>query len=119
MKIKIDENLPRLLCEDLAALGFDAHTVPQEGLTGSFDDHVWKVVQHEKRFFITQDLDFSDVRKFTPGKHCGILLVRLREPGREALRKRVLEVFRNENVSSWKDCFVVMTDKKIRVQRPV
>jgi predicted nuclease of predicted toxin-antitoxin system len=28
------------------------------------------------RFFVTLDTDFSDVRKFTPGSHPGILLVR-------------------------------------------
>jgi hypothetical protein len=33
--------------------------------------------QRAGRFLVTQDLDFSDVRRFEPGSHHGLLLVRL------------------------------------------
>jgi predicted nuclease of predicted toxin-antitoxin system len=42
------------------------------------DCEVWEAAQRDERFLITQDLDFSDVRRFVPGSHRGILLVRLR-----------------------------------------
>ena len=69
----------------------------------------------ESRFLITQDLDFSDSRKFAPGSHHGILLIRLRSPNRRALIERIEEMFRKENVSEWVGCFVVATERKIRV----
>jgi hypothetical protein len=34
-------------------------------------------LQAHGRVFITQDLDFSDARKYVPGTHHGLLLVRL------------------------------------------
>jgi hypothetical protein len=34
-------------------------------------------MQESQRFLVTQGLDFSDTRRFSPGMHCGILLVRL------------------------------------------
>lgn len=37
MRIKIDENLPRLLTDELRALGHDAHYVEEEGLLGRSD----------------------------------------------------------------------------------
>ena len=46
-----------------------------------------------ERFLITQDLDFSDIRRYTPETHHGIFLVRLRDPGRNALLKRVHDFF--------------------------
>lgn len=82
MRIKLDENLPARLGTLLKSLGHEANTVAREGLAGKPDVDVWASACREGRFFITQDLDFSDVRQFQPGTHPGLLLVRLRE-GRE------------------------------------
>ena len=118
MKIKIDENLPAPLAGLLAALGHDVDTVPGESLTGLPDATVWAAAQAAQRFFITQDLDFSDVRVYTPGAHHGLLLVRLRSPGRRVLRARVMEIFASETVATWGRCFVVATEHKVRIRRP-
>ena len=40
-------------------------------------EDVWVAAQAEGRFLVTHDLDFSDTRKFEPGKHAGVLIVRL------------------------------------------
>jgi predicted nuclease of predicted toxin-antitoxin system len=89
VRIKLDENLPVGLAYDLRDLGHDVETVKEEGLTGADDDQVWRAAQHENRFLITQDLDFSDIRRFAPGTHGGLMLVRLRDPGRIALATTV------------------------------
>jgi len=85
MRIKLDENIPRRLVEALTLLGHDVDTVEEERLTGSADPVVWAAAQREGRFLIPQDLDFSDVRRYQPGTHHGLLLVRLQAPGRNAL----------------------------------
>lgn len=118
MKIKLDENLPARLVRLLAELGHDTDTVPQEGLTGRPDSDIWTASQTTERFLITQDLDFSDIRRFAPGTHHGLLLVRLRVPGRGALARRVQAIFQAEPVETWKRAFVVITDHKLRVRRP-
>jgi len=41
-------------------------TVPQEALTGRPDSVIWACTQEAERLLITQDLDFSDVRRFAP-----------------------------------------------------
>ena len=38
---------------------------------------MWAAAETEKRFSVTQELDFSDRAKFAPGTHCGLLRVRL------------------------------------------
>ena len=118
MKVKLDENLPASLVEELAALGHDADSVPQEGIQGHPDSYVFAAAQEAGRFLITQDLDFSDVRTFAPGTHHGILLVRMSTPGRIALRERVRAIFMSEEVETWKRCFVVATDRKLRIRWP-
>ena len=86
MKIKLDENLPSGLAVSLGKLGHDVHTANEEGLTGHSDRELWEATQKEARFLITQDLDFGDLRRFAPGSHHGILMVRLRSPSRMDLR---------------------------------
>ena len=118
MKIKLDENLPDRLVAALTPLGHDIDTVYAERLNGQIDPRVWTATQAAHRFFITQDLDFSDIRRYTPGTHAGLLLVRLARPGRDALFERAVAVFQTENVEDWAGCLVVVTDRKIRVRRP-
>ena len=118
MKLKLDENLPASLVDELIALGHDADSVPQEGIQGYSDSAVFAAAQEAGRFLITQDLDFSDVRTVTPGTHRGILLIRMATPGRSALRERIRAIFTGEDVETWGGCFVVATDRKLRVRRP-
>ena len=118
MRIKLDENLPLRLAIRLKSFGHDVHTVYDEHLVGHADNDVWETAQKESRFLITQDLDFSDLRRFAPGSHHGILLVRLHSPSRGNLIARIAELFHTEAVSDWIGCFVVATERKIRILKP-
>jgi predicted nuclease of predicted toxin-antitoxin system len=116
MKIKLDENLPIRLARVLVAQGHDVHTVPEENLGGRPDADIWRAVCAEGRFLITQDLDFSDTRRFAPGTHAGLLLLRLRQPGSGALVAAVEAIA--ADIAAWAGCFVVVTENKVRVKRP-
>ena len=117
MKIKPDENLPVRLVGKLQKLGHNVHTTEDEQLAGHSDAEVWEAAQKESRFLITQDMDFSDSRRFAPGQHHGLLLLRLHSPNRKNLSDRVVKLFQTENVDRWSGCFVVATERKIRVLR--
>lgn len=116
MKIKLDENLPARLISELEALGHDVDNVRAEHLAGRDDTQIWQATQSAGRFLITQDLDFSDVRLYTPGTHAGLLLVRLAHPSRDALVARVAMLFATEHVDLWRGCLVVATDHKVRLK---
>jgi len=110
--------MPARLAGWLSGLGHETDSVPDEGLGGRPDLEIWDETQRAGRFLITQDLDFSDSRRFRPGTHHGILLIRLANPSRRSLIDRLTMVFETENVESWHGCFVVLTERKIRIQRP-
>ena len=118
MKLKLDENMPLALVDLLSKRGHDVDTVSDEGLAGKKDDVVWVAAQEAGRFLVTQDLDFSDTRKFVPGSHHGILLVRLRDPSRKALVERVQGLFVSEATDVWGGCFLVATEHKLRIKHP-
>ena len=119
MKLKLDENLPASLAQPLAQLGHEVDTVVQERLAGKDDALVWRAAQAAGRFLLTQDVDFSDIRRFRPGTHAGILLVRLREPGHLALFDSIYQAFANGDISASEQvCFIVLTERKPRIVRP-
>ena len=78
MKIKLDENPGHSHARLLREAKRHVERVPDEGLSGATDKSVWERACAERRFFMTLDLDFSDVRRFRPGTHPGILLLRPR-----------------------------------------
>ena len=118
MRLKLDENIAVSAKSRLAALGFDVDTALDEGLGGRPDDDVWSASQADARFLITQDLDFSDVRRFAPGTHEGILLVRLPDHEQWRIGDFLVAWFSDPDVSSWSRCLVVATPTKVRVLRP-
>ena len=118
MKIKLDENLTTALIPFLKDLGHNVHTTLEEGLNGRPDAEISSTAQSEARFFVTQDLGFSDARKFAPGTHHGILLLRLDSPNQLAIISRLSEVFSQEEIEFWNGCLVVVTENKLRVLRP-
>jgi predicted nuclease of predicted toxin-antitoxin system len=100
VRIKLDENMPDSLVAVLSELGHDVDTVLSERIAGQDDDVVWRAAQANRRFLVTQDLDFSNVKRFVPGTHFGLLLVRLPQPGRNSLFERVSALFREEDVEN-------------------
>jgi predicted nuclease of predicted toxin-antitoxin system len=118
MRILLDENLPTDLVEALRALGHDVEHVYSKNLSGHSDPDVSAVAQSENRLLITQDIRFADARQFLPGLHAGFVLVRLKRPGLRAIFEKVRSVFEREDVESWRGCFVVLSDSKLRVRRP-
>ena len=118
MKIKLDENIPHTVRRRLAPFGLDVDTVLDENLGGRRDEEVWAAAQTEKRFFVTQDLDFSDRGKFAPGTHCGLLLVRLPDAEQWRIGDYVTAWLSSPDAASWSGCFVVATPTKVRVTRP-
>jgi predicted nuclease of predicted toxin-antitoxin system len=114
VKIKLDENIPTAVVSHLSTFGHDVDTVMDEGLDGRPDPDLWEGAQAAGRFLITQDLAFSDIRRFSPGTHASLLLVRLKKPGRRVVTERIRSIFAAHPVHRWSGCFVVATEIKVR-----
>lgn len=118
IKFKCDECIPVGVAHYIAKSGYDVETVNQEGLSGASDSDVWQAAQREERFLITTDLDFSDVRRFKPGTHHGILLMRVSKEGQTALSNIIKWLFTSYDPESWAEALVVVTDHKLRIRPP-
>ncbi len=118
MRIKLDENLPASAAPRVAALGFDVDTTLEEQLQGRPDAEIWAAAQSERRLLVTQDLDFSDIRRFEPGTHEGLLLVRLPDSDQWRIGDFLVAWLSQPDARTWGGCFVVATATKVRVRRP-
>lgn len=115
--VKLDENLGRLHAALLREHGYDADRVHDEGISGAKDPVLWAKVVAEGRFLITLDLDFSDIRRFRPGTHPGILLVRAGNNGRAAVLQVLRRVLAEQPLESLQGCLAVADRDITRVRR--
>jgi predicted nuclease of predicted toxin-antitoxin system len=77
LTFKIDENLPIEAAILFADGGYDAATVHDQAMSGRSDQDLAVVCQKEERTIITLDLDFADIRAYSPGDYPGIIVLRL------------------------------------------
>ena len=78
MKFKVDENLPREVCDLLSRAGHDAASVGEQALSGADDARIYERCQDEGRAFITLDVDFANVHAYQPRSSAGVVVLRLR-----------------------------------------
>ncbi|MHB1928507.1 MAG: DUF5615 family PIN-like protein [Acidimicrobiales bacterium] len=76
MRFKLDENLPYRAARMFVEAGHEADTVYDEDLAGQPDEVVLAAAISEDRVLVTLDLDFSDLRAYPIGTHCGIVVLR-------------------------------------------
>jgi predicted nuclease of predicted toxin-antitoxin system len=122
MKVKLAENLGRAHVALVRKAGHVAERVAEEGLSGAKDANLWQHICNEGYFFITLDLDFSDVRRFPPGTHPGILLIRARSRARSKSRAAVSfvlqQVLMTHPLNTLAGCLAVADETSTRIRRP-
>ncbi|MEQ8958070.1 MAG: DUF5615 family PIN-like protein [Coleofasciculus sp. C2-GNP5-27] len=118
MLVKLDENLSITHAEFLRNKGYDCDRVTDEGLSGEDDEVVWQQACTDGRFFITLDLDFSDIRRFPPGTHPGILLLRSRGGSRQVVLDVLARVVQDYPLTTLAGCLVVADETQTRIRRP-
>jgi predicted nuclease of predicted toxin-antitoxin system len=116
VKLKLDENLPVEIADDLRLAGHDVHTVFDEGLSGADDTVLMAAVQRESRAILTLDKGIANVQRYPPQDYAGIVL--FRPPG--AGRGVVLDFVRRRLGSTLPllvaGALVVVSERSIRVR---
>jgi len=118
IRVKLDENLGLSHLEALRRSGYSAERVPEEGLSGAPDEIVWQRVCEEGCFFLTLDIGFADIRRFPPGSHPGIIVLRPSNKGRDAITGILVRFLQEYDLEDLKGCLVVVDEKHVRIRRP-
>ena len=117
--VKLDENLGRSHVALLQRAGYKADRVYDEAMSGAEGSVVWEGVCTEGRFLTTLDLDldFSDVRRYPPGSHPGILLIRPRNRSTTAVARVLARVIAEQPLETLRGCLSVADESFTRVRR--
>ena len=114
MRILVDENIPNLTVSELRTLGHDVLDIRGTQRQGMFDDELWSLAQAEQRILVTTDKGFSEYRN---EPHCGILVIRLRQPNEPMIHARILAAFRQFSERDWPGLLLVVRDAVQSIHR--
>ncbi len=119
IRIKVDEDLPARVAWLLREHGYQATTVTEQGMGGWKDPRLFEAVQAERRYLITADKGFGDIRIYPPGSHWGLLLLRPDEDGIGPVIELIEEVLaRISDLSELEGMLAVASPGKLRIRRP-
>lgn len=117
MRIKLDENLPIELADELRTAGHDADTVVSERLGGEPDHIVADAANRSRRVLFTLDKGLGDAREFPPSAHHGIVVFRLAARGRQNVCRAIVSALRGlTRRRSLTGRLVVVTESSMRLR---
>ncbi len=118
MKLKLDENLPEGARRVAESLGHDVDTVAEERLGGADDPAVLDAARRAGRFLITLDRGFGDVRRYPPGDHPGIAVLRVDSEDGPTVTQAVGSFLSSRDLGDLTGCLVVVRGHLARIRRP-
>jgi predicted nuclease of predicted toxin-antitoxin system len=116
-RLKVDEDLPRQIADLCGARGHDVTTVAGQGWQGIADEILWTRIQGERRWLITADKGFADLRKYPPGSHAGVILLRPQEESRRAYLDLAESAVSRLDLDQMSGAMIVVSPRGIRVRR--
>ena len=117
ISVKVDKDLPRAAVQMLRDHGYDAAGVVEQGMGGWKDPALWQAVQAERRFLVTADKGFADVRTYPPGSHTGVLLLRPNQDGIRPAVELLEQVLAGYDLEVLVQAITVATPRGIRIRR--
>jgi predicted nuclease of predicted toxin-antitoxin system len=117
MRFKLDENMPESLVIDLSAVGHDAATCRQEGIGGGGDPAIASHALTEGRILVTFDLDFSDIRRYPPGSHPGMVIFRLHSQDIPSCRLAFSRLLAGVPEPDFQGNLIIVEDTRVRIRR--
>jgi predicted nuclease of predicted toxin-antitoxin system len=115
-RLKVDENLPAGIADLLNQRGHDAVTVVAQGWRGLADNELWLRIQAEGRWLITADKEFADLRRYPPGSHCGVVLLRSAQEGLDEYLRLARNALAGAKLDQLAGAVIVVTPQGLRIR---
>lgn len=114
----IDEDLHRSLATILSSLGFEVLDIRDHGLRGKPDDAIFAFAQKHKAILFSGDLGFSNILRFPPGKHQGIVILRFpNEISTARINKEVKGLLLKIPKADYKSNLIIVSPGNIRIRK--
>ena len=114
MRFLVDESSGMALVHFLRSKGYNTLAV-SEIMPKANDIAVLKRALREKRILITNDKDFGELIFRSGKKHCGVILLRLKDE-RPTIRIKIVTVILTQYTDRLKNHFTVASENEIRIR---
>ena len=114
MKFLTDENVSTKVVNSLRKFNYDVKDIKEEKLYGLSDEKIFELAQKERRIIISHDKDFIRSASL-PGKHNGIILLRLKNQKPSNASNILLKVLNSSIKDKLEDNLVVISEDKVIV----
>lgn len=117
MRIKLDESLPSSILGLLEKRRIDADTVIGERLQGASDSRVLEAARQSDRLLLTLDRGFGDRRKYPPGTHPGIIVLRLDDQSASSIAVATENLLDAHDLATLRGAIAVFHRGLLRIRR--
>lgn len=118
MRLKLAENLPHDLADELTLRGHDVDTVLDEQLGGRKDPVVVEAATDDDRLIVTLDRGVGDIRNLPPGRHAGVVVLRPVTQDPVSIRELVDRLLDAQELDELRGCVAIVEPHRVRVRRP-
>lgn len=118
MKFLLDQNISPKVTRYLRNAGHDVVDTRELKLYDADDDMLWELAINEKRFFITFDLDFSDLRKYPPASESGTLVFRTRRTTSKTVSRLMKTILQKYPEEQLRGKLLIVTENQVRIRKP-
>lgn len=108
--------LSHSLKEPFSSREHQVWTVDEQGASGWNDTDLWEMVDNENMFFVTTDKEFGDIRKYPPGSHNGILLLRPATDSLVAYKEIIVNLLQQYDLDRFSNKITVASKGRIRIR---
>ena len=115
MRFFLDENFPHSAASVIQACGHEVVAFADACAYGASDEAVFSAAQSLDAVLLTSDRDFYHTVPLMHPQHCGIVVVALRQPSREAIAAR-LKWFLENNADPLANRAVILRDFSYRIR---
>ena len=116
MNIFADECVYKVTVDLLRSWGHDVLTAQDVGLAGKPDEEILAYATMHERVFITIDMDFSNIRHYSPKAHRGIIVAKIRARNADAVHKVLEHLLINIKPERLSKSLVIVDQNKYRIR---
>lgn len=101
MRFLLDENFPKAAADLLRLAGHEVMDIRGSGKEGMEDDALFRIAQESGAILLSTDRDFFHTVPHLHDRHCGVVVIALRQPNRAAILSRLEWVLKNLSESDF------------------
>jgi len=111
-----DECVYQATVKLLREWGYDTLTAQEAGLAGRPDEEILAYAITHKRVLLTIDMDFSNIRRYPPRSHMGIILLKIRPRVADEVHAALKHLLENTGEPKLSRSLVIVDQSKYRIR---